>query len=394
MSTFAPNVNILSGWNNKLRGAAEGEPKPASMEGKRVRGPFKEKWGKAVLSAAVALAAAPAAAQQSIDEPSLSPMLFGETEAERLEKVRREEAEQEEALRISLEQERDAQQIDEPGLRPLVFGPHRRDEDDPTGTSITLGEKDQNRAFFSTLNFLVPEETNLSLGVGPVYEPDYYGSDDYEFGADPQVYVRFRNFVFLDDDGVDFAVFGFSGFRIGPTIRIRGRRDQDDNPALQGLGDVGTTFEFGGFAATTFQERFAFKFKARHGLKTGHRGTVVDGYLTALLFRAGPVSMAATGQATWVGERYADAYFSVTPEQSAASGGVLPVFDADAGFRDFGATVTAYINIRDRWSLNPYASYVYIMDDIASTPIIDQFGDRNQFKVGFHLMREFQFNFK
>ena len=331
-------------------------------------------------------------AQRQIDDPRLSPMLFGETEKERRDKIRQSEEEQEEAQRISVEQDRDAEQIDDPTLRPLIFGPSREEfEEDPVGTRISLGEEDNGRGFFGTLTFLVPEETNLSLGIGPVYQPDYFGSDDYEFDADPQVYVKFRNFVFLDDDGADFALFGFSGFRVGPSIRIRGRRDQDDNPALQGLGDVGTTFEFGGFIATTFLDRFSIRAKARHGLKTGHRGTIVDGYLTALLFRAGPVSISTSGQASWIGDRYADTYFSVNPMQSAASQGALPVFDADSGFRDVGGSVNAYINVLDRWSVNPYVSYTYIFDDYAATPIIDQFGSRNQFRVGFHLMREFTF---
>ena len=333
----------------------------------------------------------PAMAQRQIDDPRLSPMLFGETEKERREKIRQNEEEQEEALRISIEQDRDAEQIDDPTLRPLIFGPSPRDRlaDDPAGTRITLGEEDGGRNFFGALTFLVPDETNLSLGVGPVYQPDYFGSDDYEFNVDPQVYVKLRNFVFLDDDGADFALFGFSGFRVGPSVRIRGRRDQDDNPALFGLGDVGTTFEFGGFIGTTFLDRFALKAKVRHGLKTGHRGTIIDGYLTALIFRAGPVSISTSGQVSWIGDRYADAYFSVNPTQSAASQGVLPVYDADAGFRDVGGSVNAYINVLDRWSVNPYVSYTYIFDDYAATPIIDQFGNRNQFRVGFHLIREF-----
>ncbi len=368
--------------------------------GLRVRGPVA--GTRIVLGAfaiAAAIGAAPAVAQQEADEPQLSPMFFGETEKERREKIRQQAEEEEEARRISAEQERDRlperATADEPGLRPLVFGPAWDDDDvDLTGTTITLGEEDDNRGFFGAINFLVPEETNLSIGLGPVYEADYFGSDDYEINPDPQAYIRVKNFVFLDDDGADFTLFGFSGFRFGPSLRVRQSRKEEDNPALTGLGDVGATFEFGGFAATTFLDRFSFKAKVRHGIKTGHRGTVIDGYLTALLFRAGPVSMAATGQATWIGDRYADAYFSVTPQQSAASGGFLPVYDANAGFRDVGGTVTAYINIRDRWSLNPYASYSYIMDDIAATPIIDQFGDRHQFKVGFHVMREFQFNMK
>ena len=345
-----------------------------------------------LLAAALGFSATAAEAQRQIDDPRLSPMLFGETEKERRDKIRKDAEEQREALKVSEEQDRDARQIDDPATLPLLFGPPREgDEEDRIGNRLILGEEDGEQGFFGILTYLVPEETNLSIGIGPEYEPDYFGSDDYEFTADPQVYVKFRNFVFLDDDGADFAVLGFSGFRIGPSLRIRNRRDQDDNPALFGLGDVGMTFEFGGFAATTFLDRFAMKAKVRHGIKTGHRGTVVDGFFTALLFRTGPVSVSTSAQATWVGDRFADAFFSVTPEQSLRSGGVLSVYDADAGFRNVGGSVNAYINIGDRWSLNPYATYDYIFDDYAETPIIRDFGDRNQFRVGFHIMREFTF---
>ena len=356
-------------------------------------------WSKfafALLGSAIVTASGvtSASAQQNIDEPSLSPMIFGETEKERREKIRKEAQDEREAEIISIEQLRDGQNLDEPQLRPLVrMGKDDDEFDDKNGSRITLGDEDDDVGFFGGFGFLIPDETNLSLGVGPVYRPDYFGSDDYEFDADPQIYVRFRNFIFLDDDGVDFALFGFSKFKVGPTIRIQTRRDQDDNPALLGLGDVGTTFEFGGFIATTFAERFAVKAKARHGLKTGHRGTIVDGSLTALLFRSKAVSLAATGRATWIGNRYADAFFSVTPEQSLASQNVLPVFDADSGFRDIGGSVTAFINIGKRWSLNPYATYSFIANDIADTPIISQFGSRNQYAVGFHIQREITFNF-
>ena len=318
-------------------------------------------------------------------------MIFGETEEERRDKIQQEREKRQEAIEISQEQSDDGQKLDEPRLDPLLFG---EEYDDPTATRISSPDDEENQGFFGSFNFLIPEETNLSIGVGPVYEPDYFGSDDYEFNADPQVYVKFRNFVFLDDDGVDLALLGFSRFRVGPTLRIRGRRDQDDNPALAGLGDVGTTFEFGGFVATTFLNRFAAKARVRHGLKTGHRGTVIDGTLTTLIFRTDALSLGATGQARWVGNRYADAFFSVTPEQSARSLGRLGVYDADAGFESVGGSVTAYINIRDRWSLNPYAEYRYIFNDFADTPIIDEFGSRNQFVVGFHIMREFDFKFR
>lgn len=343
--------------------------------------------------AAAALLAAPALAQSNkIDEPNLSPMLFGKTKQEEREKILQDQREAEEAAILTSMQEEDANQLDDPKTRPLFFGPdYEPADEDIVGGRITLGEEDDNRGFSSVLGFLTPDETNLSLGVGPVYRPDYYGSDDYQFDVDPQVYVKFRNFVFLDDDGADFGIVGFSNFRFGPSLRIRGKRDEDDNPALEGLGDVGMTVEFGGFAATTFLDRFAVRAKVRHGIATGHRGTIIDGYLTALLFRTGPLSLAATGEASWIDNNFADAYFSISPEQAINTGGRLSAYDVDSGFRNIGGSVTAYINIADRWSVNPYATWHYVFRDYARSPIIADYGDRNQFTFGFHIMREFTF---
>lgn len=284
------------------------------------------------------------------------------------------------------------QNIDEPRLDPF-FGKAYREPREPR--YVTNDDEFDNerwtplRGMIGVLTFMTPDTTNLSIGLGPVLRPDYFGSDDYEVAIDPQAYVKFRNFMFLDDDGLDLALFGFSRFSFGPTVRVVRARDEDDNVALQGLGDVGLTFEFGGFAATTLMDRLSIRFKARKGLKSGHRGTIVDGSTTALLFRYGRFSTSVTAQATWIGDRYADTYFSVTPEQAVASG--LPEYQAKAGFRDIGGSLNAYINIRERWSLNPYFTYNYIFDSVANTPIIALEGDRHQYQVGFHLMREFTF---
>lgn len=283
------------------------------------------------------------------------------------------------------------QNIDEPFLDP-IFGTKRPEPTPPEVINDDEfdGEFRPARGLVGVLTFLTPETTDLSVGVGPVYQPDYFGSDDFELEADPQVYVKFRNFVFLDDDGADFALLGFSGFAFGPSIRLVGDRDESENPALQGLGDVGRTVELGAFAATTFADSFTFRFKVRKGVATGHRGLIVDSSLTALLFRWGRLSTSVTGQTSWIGDRYADTFFSVNEEQSLNSG--LPQFEAGRGFRDFGGSFNAFINIGRRWSLNPYISYRYIVDNIADTPIISEFGDRNQYVVGFHVQRELSFN--
>lgn len=289
------------------------------------------------------------------------------------------------------------QQIDDPRLDP-IFGEKRPSAPDDRPQVKNDDEFDYDkkwhplRDFVGVLTFLAPSNTDLSLGVGPEYRPDYFGSDDYKWKADPEVYVKFRNFVFIDNDGADVALFGFSGFSFGPSIRLVGDRDEDDNPALAGLGDIDHTFEVGGFAATKFVDRFLFRAKIRKGVVGGHDGLSVDAAGTFLLFRYGRVSTSISGNATWIGNDYADTYFSVTPAQSLASG--LPVYDASRGVRDVGGSFNAYINIMKRWSLNPYVSYRYIMPEFADTPIIEQFGDQNQYVAGFHIMREFNLKWR
>jgi outer membrane scaffolding protein for murein synthesis (MipA/OmpV family) len=285
------------------------------------------------------------------------------------------------------------QVIDEPRLDP-IFGKPRRDEPieiEPMSDDEVTGEEKVRplRGFVGALTYLAPSTTNLSLGVGPEVKPDYYGSNDYQVIPDPQVYIKFRNFVFLDNDGADLALLGFSRFSLGPSLRLRGDRDEEDNVALQGLGDIDHTFEVGGFIATTFAKSITVKLKARKGVVGGHDGLVVDGTGTILLMRYGRFSTSVSGQASWVDQNFADTYFSISPIQSANSG--LPEFQAKEGFLDIGGSINGYVNLGKRWSLNPYVQYKRISKDFAATPIIAVYGDRNQFSAGFHLMREFQF---
>lgn len=289
------------------------------------------------------------------------------------------------------------QQIDEPRLDP-IFGQKRSgsESDRPRVTNDEEFDHDKKwhplRDFVGVFTFLAPSNTDLSIGIGPEYRPDYFGSDDFEWRADPEVYVKFRNFVFLDNDGADLALFGFSGFSFGPSIRLVGDRDENDNVALNGLGDIDRTFEVGGFAATKFLDRFLVRAKVRKGVVGGHDGISVDAAGTALLFRYGRISTSISGNATWVDDSYADTYFSVNAAQAAASG--YQVYDAGQGVRDVGGSFNAYINVGKRWSLNPYVSYRYIMPEFAETPFIDVNGDQNQYVAGFHLMREFNLKWR
>ncbi|MBY0423278.1 MAG: MipA/OmpV family protein, partial [Parvularculaceae bacterium] len=165
---------------------------------------------KAAAGALAALWTGGAVAQQHIDEPRLDP-IFGRTQPK--------------PQSVSSVENVPDNRFDEDGFPRFTR---------PTG-------------LVGVMTFLTPDTTNLSIGLGPVYKPDYFGSNDFEWSIDPAAYVRFQKFLFLDDNGADFALFGFSNFSFGPTLRVVGPRKEEDNKDLLGLGDVGTTVELGGF---------------------------------------------------------------------------------------------------------------------------------------------------
>ena len=243
--------------------------------------------------------------------------------------------------------------------------------------------------FQSALTLLVPDTTQALVGVGPQIEPDYFGSDNYRVDEDPQAYIRIRDFTFFDDDGAEFAVLGFKRFRLGPTLRVQGKREPDDNPALIGLDRIGKTFEFGGFGATSFRDRYTIKIKYRHAIKTGHRGGIVDAQGSMLLFQRGPVSTSLGATGTWIGNNYADAFFDISEAEAARSG--LPRYAVGSGFRDVSGIFNAFVRVGSKWALNPYFQYHYILPDYAASPIVQDFGSRHQYVAGVHLMREFRF---
>src|SRR5690606_21410080 len=121
-----------------------------------------------------------------------------------------------------------ARQIDEPYLDPISGKKREMRDDRPRHTNDDEIDQENKRHplldFVGVLTFLAPSNTDLSIGVGPEYRPDYFGSDDFEWVPDPEVYVTFRNFVFLDNDGADLALIGFSGFSFGPSLRLTNDR--------------------------------------------------------------------------------------------------------------------------------------------------------------------------
>ena len=216
---------------------------------------------------------------------------------------------------------------------------------------------------------------NLQAGGAAAIAPKYEGSKEYQVRGFPIIApagtqnaaeagpVQFRG---VDD--IRWRALRFGGFELGPLAGYRFGRDEDDAARLSGLGDVDGGVVVGAFAAYDFG---GFKpFVSYHHQVTGTDtgGLVRFGAETRMPAAMG-IAMTVVAGASYATESYADAYFTVTATQSAASG--LAAYDAGAGFKDVYAGLAVDVPLTDRVSLKAGARYAHLLGDAAGSSIVE-----------------------
>lgn len=232
---------------------------------------------------------------------------------------------------------------------------------------------------------LLPGVTNIRLGLGPAISPDYEGSDNYRIRALPLISFRYRDLVEVDNNHLRVNFFGFNPtvhsrhFRAGPQLNIDFGRDETDDPALAGLGNIGTSVElgiFGSYSTGSVRTRFRFL----HDVAGGHSGSKVIGDVRTVLLKTDKAAVSASVSATWVDNNYMDKFFSINQAQSLASG--MPVFNAGAGLKDTGVGITGNYQFSRRWAVLVHADYRRLLGDAADSPIVSLRGSPDQFAAG------------
>lgn len=226
----------------------------------------------------------------------------------------------------------------------------------------------------------------VALGVGAA--PDYFGSDEYIGGAAPAVNVeigptRLRilgNWAMLD-------LLESPGWSLGPAAIWRfGRSDVDDAVVAQ-VSEVDDTVELGISLGYEFQfdkspfARASVGIDLVHDVGGVHDSAVVNGFARAMYplpWRGGAV-VGLVG-ATFVGDDYADTYYSVSGADSAASG--LPAFSAGGGTRDLRVGAGLFQSLSLNWHVGAGVVYSRMLGDTADSPIVDDRGSANQFIFG------------
>lgn len=244
-----------------------------------------------------------------------------------------------------------------------------------------------------------PQHSTLTIGVGGAYIPSYEGSDDYRAIPIAQARGKVHDFAFwtrgtslyvdaipnTDENGLDIE--------LGPVVNVRldrtSRKSIKDN-AVRALGKLDTAIEVGGFVGigktgifTSAYDNLSARVAVTKDVGGAHKSYVV----TPAIEYVTPLSMTTfVGigvSAEYVGKRFGDYYYDVTPGGSLASG--LPVYGRagdKAGFKKLSANLTAGKSLsgdlRHGWAIFALGGYSRVLGRYADSPIVDIAGSRNQ----------------
>lgn len=231
------------------------------------------------------------------------------------------------------------------------------------------------------------KDFRVRLGLGAQLQPKFYGGDETELGPLWELdFARGDNeFRFeAPDDGFDIALISEDKFAAGPVANFqRGRKNKDVGAAV---GKVKTTIEAGAFVQFYPIESLRIRGELRKGIG-GHEGLVGDAGAD-FVWRDGDNYVFSIGpRLLFSNAKFQRAFFEVTPAAALATG--LPVYRPDGGMHAVAATSGLTYQFNKDIGMFGYARYERLVGDAAKSPIVRQFGSRNQASAGIGLSYTF-----
>jgi outer membrane scaffolding protein for murein synthesis (MipA/OmpV family) len=226
----------------------------------------------------------------------------------------------------------------------------------------------------------------VNLGAGALFAPDYPGSNDWR--VTPLVAPEIRapgDRVFLSfRDGLGATLLRDGGLTAGLVLRPRFGRDQDDNDALRGMGDIRIAGEAGGFVSWGDRD-WLLRGEVRQGFG-GHSGVLADARLDRIWRPRPDLIVSAGPRLSWGSGDFAETFFGVTADQSQRSG-YQRFTPKDYWFAGLATGATWVIS--DRWAMIAFGEVGQIIGDAADSPLVDR-GSATQGIVGLTAVYRFQ----
>ena len=235
----------------------------------------------------------------------------------------------------------------------------------------------------------------VTVGLGAGYGPSYDGSDEYvlfpaplaqgsiggiDFGArGPGLYVDL-----IADGNSDSNV----KFLAGPLVRFRMDRNSNiKDPVVRLLGKEDVAIEVGATAGVSFSkvlhafDTLTVSSDIQWDVAGAHKGRLISPSISYSTPLSTAIFTSISLSATHVDGNYADTYFGIDQAGSTASG--LPQFDADGGWKSYGASLLGGVDLsgdaRDGgWGIYGFVNYSRLTNDAARSPVTSLRGDADQ----------------
>jgi outer membrane protein len=232
----------------------------------------------------------------------------------------------------------------------------------------------------------------VMVGVGGEYKPDFEGAKRSMLSPVPIFSIRRAGSTeqfHSPRDSASIALIDFGDLRAGPAAKFRSSRKANSYSELNGLGDVKTAVELGGFVEYFPVDWFRTRAELRQGLG-GHHGAVADisaDFIVPVLQR---FTISAGPRFTWESTKATSPYFGIDAVQATATG--LPVFNAKGGAHSAGVGAQVSYRINPQWEVHSYVEYERLLGDAAKSPLVALRGSPNQ--TSFGIGASYSFDFK
>ncbi|HVI98248.1 MAG TPA: MipA/OmpV family protein [Sphingomonas sp.] len=237
---------------------------------------------------------------------------------------------------------------------------------------------------------------SVTVGLGLAYVPDYEGSDDHRVAIGPGAIGSIGGYAFTfagnraSVDLVRNAPGPGWDVQAGPIAVVNFDRTSTksiDDPRVKALGKVDTAIELGGYVGigktgvlTSPYDKLSVSLSYRHDVSGDHDSAIWQptiNYFTPLSRKA---AIGLFASAEHAGKGYARTYFSITPDQAAASG--LPVYAASSGWKNYTIGTIGMVSLTGDLlhgvKLVGAGTYKRLLDDFGDSPVVSIAGDRSQ----------------
>lgn len=239
----------------------------------------------------------------------------------------------------------------------------------------------------------VANRDTLTVGIGGAILPDYEGSDDYRIIPAAAIRGSYRGISFTSRGSylyVDLVPRSAAlDLDAGPIVGARlDNRKHIDDEVVKLLPNLKTAFEVGGFAGVSLHgvtnpyDTLAFRLDVLHGLGSDHGWTNFSPNVEFSTPVSRKTYVSLTAGAEFAANKYADYYFTITPADSARTGGLLSAFNADGGLKNWKLALLVNQSITGDLlgglSLFGMGQYSRLVGDFKRSPIVSDRGSAGQ----------------